>query len=150
MAIILLWKLTCISQTQIDTLKYVDQDIPGNMLFSNLNKILNTYYLNTGFNFYGEFSDILIEVNENFRSTYFQSTTQSIRDEQYFNLTSKYRLSNNSNLGITVNSSILSDDRNILLNESNINYLTLFSEINFSSNFLFSPYGGDTSNKQFG
>jgi len=149
-SIILFWVQICISQTSIDTLKYLNQDKTRNSLYSKLNKILNTYYLNTGCNLYGEFSDILIEVNENFRSTYFQSATKSIRDEQYFNLTSKYRFSNNSNVGILVNSSILSDDRNILLNESSINYLTLFSEFNFSSNFLFSPYGGYTSNKQLG
>jgi hypothetical protein len=147
---ILLWAPVRFSQIYLDTLNYPDMSTPGNTLFSNFNKILNTYHLNTGFNLYGDFSDISIEVSENFRSTYFESITKSIRKEQYLALNSKYRLSNVSNVGIAVNSTILSDDRNILLNESNINYLTLFTELNFSSNFLFSPYAGYTSNKQLG
>jgi hypothetical protein len=146
--IILIWAPAFLSQIYTDTLRNINQGIPGNLLFSNFNKILNTFHLNTGFNLYGEFSNVSIEVNENFRSTYFESITKSIRDEQYFTLNSKYRLSNISNVGIAANSTILSDDRNILLNQSNINYLTLFTELNFSSNFLFSPYGGYTSNKQ--
>ncbi|UCH66462.1 MAG: hypothetical protein JSW63_04860, partial [Ignavibacterium sp.] len=89
-------------------------------------------------------------MNENFRSTYFDAITKSIRDEQYFTLNGKLRLGNISKIGIAANSTILSDDRNIVLNESNINYLTLFTELNFSSNFLISPYGGYTSNKQLG
>ena len=149
-SIILAWVSLGLAQTNIDTLITLNQNSQGNLLFSNFNKILNTYYLNTGFNLYGEYSDISMELNENFRSTYFQSTTKSIRDEQYFNFSTKYRLSNISKIGVSVNSSILSDDRNILLNESNINYLTLFSELNFYNNVLFTPFGGYTTNKQLG
>ena len=149
-SIILAWVSIGLPQSNIDTLKTLNQNNQGNILFSNFNKILNTYYLNTGFNLYGEYSDLSMELNENFRSTYFQSTTKSIRDEQYFNFNTKYRLNNISNIGLSVNSSILSDDRNILLNESNINYFTLFSELNFKGNILFTPFGGYTTNKQLG
>jgi hypothetical protein len=140
----------CFSQIYLDTLSSINKGTPGNLLFSNFNKILNTFHLNTGFNLFGDFSDVSIEVNENFRSTYFDAITKSIRDEQYFTLSGKLRLSNISKIGIAANSTILSDDRNILLNESNINYLTLFTELNFNSNFLISPYGGYTSNRQLG
>ena len=149
-SIILAWVSIGLPQSNIDTLKTLNQNNQGNILFSNFNKILNTYYLNTGFNLSGEYSDLSMELNENFRSTYFQSTTKSIRDEQYFNFNTKYRLNNISNIGLSVNSSILSDDRNILLNESNINYFTLFSELNFKGNILFTPFGGYTTNKQLG
>ena len=95
-------------------------------------------------------SRISINLSENFRSTLFKSASQSIRDEQYFILTSKYKISDSYRTGISANSSILSDDRNTLLNKTTINYLTIFGEIKISNDILISPFGGFSENKQVG
>ena len=140
----------CFSQTGVDTLEYLKLSQPFNTLFSNFDKQLNTYFLNTGLNLSGQFSNLEVSLFENFRSTLFRSATQSIRDEQYFILNGKYQLNKIYNIGISANSSILSDDRNIQLNQATINYVTLYNEIKPWDSFLLSPFGGYSTNKQVG
>jgi hypothetical protein len=139
-----------LAQSTTDSLDYIGQIQQTNSLFSNFDKLLDTYYLNTGFNLAGKFSKISLGVFENFRSTLFKSTTQSIRDEQYLTITGKFQLDDNLNLGILANNTNLSDDRNTLLNKTNINYLTLFSEVQLSKDILISPFGGYSTNLQVG
>ena len=139
-----------IAQSSADSLEYPGQIQQANSLYSNFDKILDTYFLNTGFNLTGNFSNISLEVFENFRSTLFKSTTQSIRDEQYLTIRGKYQLSENYNVGISANNTNLSDDRNTLLNRTRINYLTLFSEVQLTKDILISPFGGYTTNLQVG
>ncbi len=139
-----------IAQSSADSLEYPGQTSQANSLYSNFDKLLDTYYLNTGFNLTGNFSNITLEVFENFRSTLFKSTTQSQRDEQYLTITGKYQLSEDYNLGISANNTNLSDDRNTLLNKTRINYLTLFSEVQLTKGILISPFGGYTTNLQVG
>ncbi|GBD88551.1 hypothetical protein BMS3Abin03_02487 [bacterium BMS3Abin03] len=148
--LLFIYPANCFSQNTIDTLEYIVQTPVNNLLYSNYNKQLNTYFLNTGFNFSGKFSALNLRVLENFRSTLFKSTTNSIRDEQYLLLSGKYRLNNNYKFGIVGSSSFLSDDRNIQLNETSISYATLFSEIRVMKDLYFTPFGGYTNNKQFG
>lgn len=142
--------IVCAAQVGLDSLEVPDQNIQTNSLFSNFDKQLNTYSLNTGINFAAELSRVELNLFENFRSTLFQSATQTVRDEHYFVLTGKYQLSNKYKFGITANSKILSDDRNTLINKSTINYLTLFNELEFFENFVLSPFGGFTYNNQVG
>ena len=139
-----------IAQSSTESLDYLGQIQQANSLFSNFDKLLDTYYLSTGFNLSGNFSKLSLGVFENFRSTLFKSTTQSIRDEQYLTITGKYQLADNYNLGISANNTNLSDDRNTLLNKTEINYLTLFSEVQLIKNILISPFGGYSSNLQVG
>jgi hypothetical protein len=139
-----------IAQSSADSLEYPRQIQQANSLYSNFDKILDTYFLNTGFNLTGNFSNISLEVFENFRSTLFKSTTQSIRDEQYLTIRGKYQLSENYNVGISANNTNLSDDRNTLLNRTRITYLTLFSEVQLTKDILISPFGGYTTNLQVG
>ncbi|MGB5848348.1 MAG: hypothetical protein WBH40_07670 [Ignavibacteriaceae bacterium] len=139
-----------IAQSSTDSLDYLGQIQQANSVFSNFDKLLDTYYLSTGFNLTGNFSKISLGVFENFRSTLFKSTTQSIRDEQYLTITGKYELVDNYNLGISANNTILSDDRNTLLNKTKINYLTLFSELRIMKDILISPFGGYSTNIQVG
>jgi hypothetical protein len=138
------------AQSYADSLEYVVQNQQGNTLFSNFDKQLNTYFLNTGFNLAGQFSRLNLSVSENFRSTLFRSSSQSLRDEQYLTLTGKYQLTDKYSLGLSANSSILSDDRNTLLNQTKINYATLFSEVQLSQNLFLSPFGGYSNNIQVG
>ncbi|MCH7517261.1 MAG: hypothetical protein IIB08_09150, partial [Bacteroidetes bacterium] len=121
-----------IAQSSTESLDYLGQIQQANSLFSNFDKLLDTYYLSTGFNLTGNFSKLSLTVFENFRSTLFKSTTQSIRDEQYLTITGKYQLADNYNLGISANNTNLSDDRNTLLNKTEINYLTLCSEVHLT------------------
>ena len=86
-----IWISLSIAQSSTDSLEYLGQIQPTNSLFSNFDKILDTYYLNTGLNLTGNFSKISLGVFENFRSTLFKSTAQSIRDEQYLTITGKYQ-----------------------------------------------------------
>jgi hypothetical protein len=139
-----------IAQSSADSLEYFGQTQQANSLYSNFDKLLDTYFLNTGFNLSGNFSRVSLSVFENFRSTLFKSTTQSQRDEQYLTITGKYQLADDYNFGISANNTNLSDDRNTLLNKTRINYLTLFSEVQLTKNILFSPFGGYTTNLQVG
>jgi len=146
----ILWVPLCSAQSKVDTLEYLTQGQPGNIFFSDFNKVLNTYYLSTGFKLFGQYSDLTINLNENFRSSVFRSATQSTRDEQYFGLTGKYKISNVYDIGLSANSTILSDNRNIQLNQATTNFLSLFSNFHFTNNISFSPFGGYTINKQVG
>lgn len=148
--IILFYVPLCFAQSKVDTLEYLAREQTGNKFFSNFNKVLNTFYLNTGFNLFGQYSGLTINLNENFRSSLFRSTTQSTRDEQYFGLTGKYKITKGFDLGLSASSIILSDNRNIQLNQATTNYLSLFSNIHFSNDISFSPFGGYTSNQQLG
>jgi len=146
----LFWITLCFAQSKVDRLEYLAQELPGNKLFSNFNKVLNTYYLSTSFRLFGQYSGLTLNLNEKFSSSFFRSATQSTRDEQYFGLTGKYKITNLYDLGLSVSSNILSDNRNILLNQAATNYLSLFSNIHVSNNISFSPFGGYTTNEQLG
>jgi len=150
LSLLILLSPTCFSQDSTDIFEYLEQPQQFNNLFSYFDKQLNTYYLNTGLNLNRSFSDLTLNLSENFKSTLFRSSTNTIRDEQYFKLHSKYLLNRNYNIGFSVNSTILSDDRNIQLNQANIGYLALFSEINLWDNIILSPFGGYSTNKQVG
>jgi len=138
------------AQTVLDSMNVSGQQIQVNSLYSNFDKQLNTYFLNSGINYWTGFSNIELNVSENFRSSLFQSITQTVRDEQYFLFTGKYQLSDSYKFGLTTNSKILSDDRNTLINKSTINYVTLFGELELFNNFLLTPFGGYTNNIQAG
>lgn len=139
-----------IAQSTTDSLDYIGQIQQPNSLFSNFDKLLDTYYLNTGIYLIGNLSKTSLEVIENFRSTLFKSTTQSIRDEHYLTITGKYHFDDNFKLGISANNTNLSDDRNTLLNKTKINYFTMFSELQLMKNILISPLGGYSTNTQAG
>ncbi len=148
--LIFLFAVNGYAQSSVDSLEYLQIGPAANILFSNYDKQLNTTYLNTGFNLKGDFSPVVLQVNENFRSSIFRTSTTSIRDEQYLSLSGKYKFNRKINLGIAASSSILSDDRNIQLNQTKINYVTLFSGIEVLRNVYISPFGGYSNNEQLG
>jgi len=134
----------------MDTLEYKITIQPLNRIFTNFDKQLNTYYLNSGFEVYGSTAPFNFSVKENFRSTLVKSGTSSIRDEQYFVLMGNYKFNNCLNAGLSVKSSFLSDDRQLAINQTAINQVTLFSEIELVRQIYFTPYGGYSINKQVG
>lgn len=136
------------AQVLTDSADYSIQIFSPNRLFSNFDKQLNTYYLNTGFDLYGLISNFEYRINQNFRSTLVKSNQNNIRDEQYFNALSKYKLNNNWKQGIFIRSNLLSDDRQLAINEAILNQLVLLSEFQLADGFNLIPYGGYSYNTQ--
>lgn len=146
---IIIFSAELINAQQItDSLRYSFTSPPANRIFSDFDKQLNTYFLNTGFDFAGSYSGFEYKINQNFRSTLVKTSTSSIRDEQYLSLTGQYNFNRIWNLGISANSNIVSDDRQLAINRAAINQAVLFSKLKVSSNILFVPYGGFSDNRQ--
>ena len=55
-----------ICQQISDSLQYSFTSLPANRIFSNFDKQLNTYFLNTGFDFTGSHSGFQFKANQNF------------------------------------------------------------------------------------
>lgn len=119
-----------------------------NNLFSDFDKLLNTYYLNTGFDLYGSSSGFEYRVNQNFRSTLIISNENTSRDEEYFYALGKYRIRNGWKLGASVTSSLLSDSRQLGINKSAINQAIILADIQPNYWLEFIPYGGYQNNLQ--
>jgi hypothetical protein len=101
------------AQVLIDSSLYSIPISSLNRLFSDFDKLLNTYYLNTGFDLYGSASRFEYRINQNFRSTLIQANENSIRDEEYFYAIGKYRVQNGWKQGALIRSSMLSDSRKL-------------------------------------
>lgn len=138
------------AQTQIDSLQYGVPIHPGNQLSVNFDKQLNTYFLNTALDVYGKLERFEFKLYENFISTLVKTGTSSIRDQQYFNLRGKYQVVKPVKLGLNVNSSILSDDRQLAINQATINHAALFTEFELIKNIYLIPYAGYSDNRQVG
>ena len=119
-----------------------------NRLFSNFDKQLNTYYLNTGFDLYGSFSKFEYRINQNYRSTLIQTNQNTARDEQYLFAIGKYKISNGWKQGIAISSNIVSDDRQLGINQATINQAVTLSELYFVRGLILTPYGGYSDNRQ--
>jgi hypothetical protein len=119
-----------------------------NRLFSDFDKQLNTYYLNTGFDLFGSISKVEYKVKQNYRSTLIQSNQNSIRDEEYFFAVGKYKLNRNWKQGIAITSNIVSDNRQLGINEATINHIVTMSELSFIRGLILTPYGGYSDNRQ--
>ena len=145
--IVLLYQLT-LAQSAPDSTLYIIPIGSLNRLFSNFDKQLNTYYLNTGIDLYGSFSNFEYRVNQNYRSTLIQSNQNSIRDEEYLFALGKYKLSNGWKQGIAISSNIVSDDRQLGINKATINQAVTLSELYFIRGLILTPYGGYSDNSQ--
>jgi hypothetical protein len=138
------------SQTRVDSLEYLGNVLRANLFNTRFEKQLNTFYLNSQFQLVENFDKVAIRLNENFASTFIRNESKNTRDEQHFNLHTKYLLSKDLSFGIAGSSSLLSDNRSLGINESAVNYAALFSEIRPVDKILLSPFGGYSNNKQIG
>lgn len=138
------------SQTRVDSLEYLRSVIKVNFLGTQFDKQLNTYYLNSRFQIISDNDIFYIRLNENFNSTFIRNENKSTRDEQYLVITTKYNFNRDFALGLSANSSLLSDNRSLGINESSVNYATLFTEFVPMHRLIFSPFGGYESNQQIG
>ena len=119
-----------------------------NRLSSNFDKQLNTYYLNTGLDLYGSFSKFEYRINQNYRSTLIQTNQNTVRDEEYLFSLGKYKLSSGWKQGIAITSNIVSDDRQLGINQATINQVVTLSELYFIRGLILTPYGGYSDNRQ--
>ncbi|HSW55190.1 MAG TPA: hypothetical protein VLH59_08875, partial [Ignavibacteriaceae bacterium] len=148
LAMIVLCSQKFFAQSTPDSTLYFIPVSSLNRLFSNFDKQLNTYYLNTGIDLYGSFSKFEYRVNQNYRSTLIQTNQNSVRDEQYLFALGKYKLSNGWKQGIAISSNIVSDDRQLGINEATIYQAVTLSELNFIRGLTLTPYGGYSDNRQ--
>lgn len=148
--IVLLVNPTSSSQTRADSLEYLGRSFDVNLFNTAFDKQLNTFYLKSQLQLYGNFDNVIIRMNENFGSTFIRNETNNTRDEQHFNLNTKYLLNKNFAFGILGSSSLLSDNRSLGINESVVNYVSAFSELQPINNLRVNPFGGYSSNTQIG
>ncbi len=140
----------CFAQSSIDTLEYKITLLPVNRIFTNFDKQLTTYYLNSGFDVSASSDPFSFSIKENFRSTLVEASSNSIRDEQYIDFRGYYKFNNGLNSGLSVKSNLLSDDRQLAINQTAINHATFFTEIELLRQIYLTPYGGFSINKQVG
>ena len=137
-----------LAQLRSDSTLYYIPISSLNRLFSDFDKQLNTYYLNTGFDLYGSYTKLEYKIKQNYRSTLIQSNQNSIRDEEYFFALGKYKLSSGWKQGIAISSNIVSDNRQLGINEATINHIVTLSELSFIRGLILTPYGGYSDNRQ--
>ncbi len=142
--------ITIKSQTRVDSLEYLGRYLNANLLSTRFDKQLNTFYLNSMFQLLESTDDFHIRINENFSSTYIRNESKNTRDEQHFNLNTKYLLSKNFSVGLAGSSSILSDNRLLGINETAVNYASLFGVVSPNDNLMIAPFGGYSNNSQLG
>ncbi len=138
------------SQTRVDSLEYLGRFLNANLFNTMFDKQLNTFHLFSQLQLYGNYDNVIIRMNENFGSTFIRNETKNTRDEQHFNLNAKYSFHKDISVGVLGSSSLLSDNRSLGINESAVNYASVFSELQPINNLRLNPFGGYSSNTQIG
>lgn len=146
--IIIFYNQNLLSQSTPDSTLFFIPVSSLNRLFSNFDKQLNTYYLNTGIELYGSTTNFEYRLNQNYRSTLIQTNQKTLRDEEYLFALGKYKLSKFWKQGIAVTSNIVSDDRQLGINEATIYQAVTLSELYFVRGLTLIPYGGYSDNRQ--
>jgi hypothetical protein len=136
------------AQFDLDSTQFAIPVSSLNRLFSNFDKQLNTYYLNTGFNLNGSSVKFEYMINGNFRSTLLKSNQSSTRDEEFVFALGKYKISDDLKQGIAIRSNIISDNRQLGINQAAINQIITLSELSLLRGIIFTPYGGYSDNRQ--
>jgi hypothetical protein len=138
------------SQTSSDSLDFIPLTKSVNLLSSYFDKQLNTYSLNTGLNYNLDLDDFNFRVFENLNSKLVKSSSDNRRDEQNFSLSTAYKISSNISSGISIDNKILSDSRQIEINQASISNVSLFTLYSPEPDMKFSPFIGYSNNRQIG
>ncbi|BDQ02450.1 MAG: hypothetical protein KatS3mg036_0245 [Ignavibacterium sp.] len=149
-AILILLSFGIIAQTRIDSLEFIRPFPKTNLLSSKLDKQLNTYYLNSGINFFNRFSGYSFGISEDYKSSFIKGIEKTVRDEHHFALNLNYHFSDKIDFGLIGNNTILSDSRTLEINQSSISNIILFSRIKSLKDFSFAPFSGYSNNRQIG
>jgi len=118
------------------------------VLITSFEKQLNTYYLNSGINYGGEFGRLFLTLHENYHSTFIRSAEKNIRDEHSFLLNTGYNLDTAFDIRLSLSNIILSDNRKIEINEASVSNAILLAGFSPYDDILISPFGGYTNNRQ--
>ena len=137
-------------QSSADSLDYIPISNSVNLLSSYLDKQINTYTLNTGFAYTKDINDFYFKIYENFNSKLVKSSTNNRRDEQNFTLSTAYKISPAVSSGILVENKILSDNRQIEINQASVSNVSLFTLYSPEPGMVFSPFIGYSNNRQIG
>ena len=137
-------------QFQLDSLDYIQTSQIMNLLFTRLDKQLNTYNLNSNLQFNNQNGNFHYWLSENYNSTYIRSFDKSSRDEHFFSFSGNYTLAPEVNIGAAVNNSILSDSRKIEINQASVSDATLYSQVFPVESVTIAPFFGYENNRQIG
>ena len=138
------------SQTVSDSLDFMNLNVPINELTVGFEKQLSTYSLMGELNLNQSFDNILLKLGENYNSSYIKSADKSVRDQHNFLFSSAYKLSDNYSLGVNVNNKILSDSRQIEINQASQSSVIIYNNINPYNKVYVSPFGGYVNDRQIG
>ncbi|MHB1687677.1 MAG: hypothetical protein ACYCVH_09910 [Ignavibacteriaceae bacterium] len=137
-------------QEQIDSLNFIQTTPPVNLLSTTFEKQLNIYSLGTNLQFHKKFSNWLMDVSENYNSTFIKSYDNSTRDEHFFSASGDYVFNKMFSFGILANNNIYSDSRQIEINQASSKSLTAFGQIIPLQKIVLAPFAGYTNNRQIG
>ena len=139
-----------VAQTETDTLQYSLKVPLSNLIFSSFEKQLNTYNINTGFNYGWTADKFSFGVNQNFKSTLAKTGSKSVKDDQHLILNGLYNLNDKIRIGLNGESKLLSDDRQLAINQAAINHATIYTETELIKDLVLTPFGGYSNNRQVG
>ncbi|MDZ7765367.1 MAG: hypothetical protein U5K00_13220 [Melioribacteraceae bacterium] len=135
---------------QSDSLTIVESKNLPSSLTSLFDKRLNTYSLNSKFVFSKQFGNFSTFLSEEFRSTVVKSATNSIKDENYLNLSTAYELFPNFETGMLLSSNTYSDDRRLAINKTSVMEGQLFINYEPIEKITLTPFAGYSENQQVG
>ena len=150
---ILLFVIYCSAipaQTESDSLQYSLKVPISNLIFSSFEKQLNTYNLTTGFTYGWSDEKFSFGVNQIFRSTLTKTSSKSVKDDQHLVINGLYNLNDKIRICLNGDSKILSDDRQLAINQASINHATIYTEAELLKDLVITPFGGYSNNRQVG
>lgn len=130
-----------------DSLTFFESRSPSS-LSSLFDKRLNTYSLNSRFNYSNSFGNYSFTIFENFRSTVTKATPNSIKDENYLTISNRYSISKFLAFGIMLNNNTFSDDRRLSINKTSVMHGQIFADFQPAPEISLIPYGGISQNQQ--
>ncbi len=136
--------------TESDSLEFFNLNAPLNMLTLDFNKQLSTYSLNGRLNIKDLFNNTLVKLDENYNSSFIKSANSSVSDQHYFDLSSAYNFSDDYTVGLMVNNKILSDSRQIEINQASESSVIIYNTSKPYNKVYLSPFAGYTNNRQIG
>ena len=121
-----------------------------NSLSTNFDKQLNTYLFSSSFNLDKSFNSLAFKINENYNSSFIKSAIKSIREENFLRFSTSYRINSYLNTGILASSNLLSDSRNIEINQASQSSAAFYTIYKPEDKIYISPFFGYITNEQTG
>ncbi len=137
-------------QVLSDSLDYIVVENPLNKLATKFDKQLNTYILNSDLFYNKTFGNFSFKLSEDYNSTFIKSANKSIKDQHFFTFTSAYKFTPFLNIGLSALNNILSDNRQIEINQASESNTVLFTQFIPEEKIYITPYFGYANNRQVG